>query len=146
MSLVESREKQAAECVEEAIRLHEAGALPEAVVAMRHGVLLYAAAGEETDAARRRARADACRLCGDYLTEAQEYPEAANIYQEATDLYALGGTEEAERQAHYCARKILENVEALRARPSERLYLLIAHYERQQRQLTLEAGTEAQQA
>ena len=45
-----------------------------------------------------------------------------------------------------CARKALASVAALRANPSDRLYLLIARYERQQQQLAMQAGTWAQQA
>jgi tetratricopeptide (TPR) repeat protein len=116
-------------------------------------VLLYAAAdGAETEcdpaeiAPYRRERADACQRCGDYLTETGEHPEAATVYQEAADLYGQMAGKEAAQEAHACALKILAGVEALRAHPQARLYLLIAQYERQQRQLTLQADTEQAQA
>jgi tetratricopeptide (TPR) repeat protein len=153
MTTQNPRREQAARCVEEAIRQHESGALPEAIASLRQAVLLYAAADnaeaeEETAESRmtRRARADACQRCGDYLTEAEEHPEAATVYQEAADLYGRLDGAESEREAHACACKILAGVAALSARPNDRLYLLIAHHERQQRQLALEPGTEQAQA
>ncbi len=155
MSATEHQQReQAARHVAEGERLHAARALPEAIDALRHAVLLYAAAdggaAEEAEApehtAQRRLRADACQRCADYLTEAGEHPEAATLYQEAADLYGQLEGAEAAQESHSCARKILAGVAALNARPQDRLYLLIAHYERQQRQLTLEPGTETAQA
>jgi tetratricopeptide (TPR) repeat protein len=162
MSDASARLEQAAQHVSEGIRLHEAAAIPEAVASLRMAVLLYASAFEGNRAADAgapegleapersaptllRARADACQLCGDYLTEVQEHAEAANVYQEAADLYAQIGGAETEREAQGCARKILTSVAALRNRPHERLYLLVRRYERRQRQFALEPGTERQQ-
>ncbi|HZO88918.1 MAG TPA: hypothetical protein VFB38_11325 [Chthonomonadaceae bacterium] len=147
--------EQAARCVAEGLRLHASGALSDAITSLRRAVLLYAADDEaqtgpertpQERCAYRRARADACQRYADCLTEAGEHPEAANIYQEAADLYALVGDEAAQQQARVCAQKILAGVAQLRSRPHDRLYLLIAHYERRQRQLALSAGTEQAQA
>jgi tetratricopeptide (TPR) repeat protein len=151
MSADRTQREQAARYANQAARLYDAGARPEALVALRQAVLLYAAAddaeaGSAADRTLRRARADACQRCGDCLAECGEHAEAANVYQEATDLYRQIGDVAAEGEAAACAHKIMESVDALRARPQERLYLLIARYERQQRQLTLQSGTAAQQA
>lgn len=149
-------QNQADASLREARSLQQAGKLLQAVTAQRQSVLFYTAAENalrqlESNSARadldlRRAHAAACREFGDLLTEVESYPEAAKIYQEATDLYSQIGDAESETEARACARKVLASVAALRAHPQERLYLLIAHYERQQRQLEIEAGTEAQQA
>ena len=142
----------AAQSVAEAKRQHALGSLSEAVVALRSAVVLYAEAEESLgDSTREKAllalrwaRADTCQLCGDYLMESEAFAEAVTIYQEATDTYSrIAG---AEQEASVCARKLLAGVTALRARPHERLYLMTAQYERQQRQLALHSGTEAEQA
>ena len=124
----------------------------EAVETLRRAVLLYAAAdtGEECESEPARAlcreRADACQELGDCLSALEQFAEAANIYQEATDLYTRLDSEEAEQQSRACARKAVQTVSALRARPWERLQLLIAHHERALRQLALEPNSEALQA
>ena len=153
MSATNTQQEQAALCVRESARWYAEGVLTEAIACLRRAVLLYAAANGETDEQSaaalnsfRRARAAACQLCGDYLAEAEERAEAVAVYQEAADLYALIGDAEADREARACAHKLMALVTALRTQPGERLYLLIAHYERQQRQIALEAGTEMQQA
>jgi tetratricopeptide (TPR) repeat protein len=151
MSDFRSQQEQARQYAEEAWRRYEAGALAEAIAAQRQAVLLYAAAEqaagpEQTPSVLRLARANACQRCGDFLTEAEQFPEAANVYQEAVDLYTQLDGEPAEQEARACAQKIVANVTALRARPQERLYLLIRHYERHQQQLALEPGSEAAQA
>jgi tetratricopeptide (TPR) repeat protein len=130
----------------EGMRCRESGDLRGALAALRQAVLLYAAAEGETAARVRGARAEACARFADCLAEADEHAYAANIYQEATDLYTQLTDPDAAEQAHVCARSALASIAALRARPQERLYLLIAHYERQQQQLALEPGTERQQA
>ena len=154
MTITSQQQEHAARCVAESTRLHAEGALQDALASVRQAVLLYAAADaaivpEENDptaVSRWRLRAAACRLCGDYLVEARQYPEAATVYQEAVDLYQQIGDPEAEQEARACAHKIVEIVDALRDQPQERLYLLIAHHERRQRQLAIEPGTERQQA
>ncbi|HZT42453.1 MAG TPA: hypothetical protein VFA07_09685 [Chthonomonadaceae bacterium] len=154
MTIASRQQEQAALCVAESTRLHAEGALQEALASIRRAVLLYAAADttaalEEGDPAAIpmwRVRAAACRLCGDYLVEAGQYPEAARVYQEAIDLYQQIGDPEADQEARTCAHQVVEIVDALRDHPQERLYLLIAHYERQQQQIALEPGTERLQA
>jgi hypothetical protein len=148
---VETLQEQAEICIAEA-RGHEgAGRAEEILDALRRAVLLYAAADAEDHAPDEvgpltRPRADTCRLFADALVAAGRHAEAANIYQVATDLYGqIGGPDEL-RLAQQCARLLLESVQALRARPHERLQLLVAHYERIQQQLALEPGTEARQA
>jgi tetratricopeptide (TPR) repeat protein len=133
---------EAARRVREAASLHAEGAKAAAIEMLRHAVDLYATAGDrDANPAVRQQRASACRQLGEYLTEASEHAEAANVYQEAADLFHLVGTPEAEAQAHGCAQAILAGVEALHSRPTERLYLLVAHHERRLRQLALEPGT-----
>lgn len=144
-----TQQEKAAKEAADAARLYLEGHLPQAIAALRQAVLTYAAitaeAGEVPSGLLRE-RADVCQRCGDYLIEAEAFPEAANLFQEAADMYACVGGLEADYEAHRCAQKILASVAALRARPQERLYLLIAHHERQQQQLALTPGTEAQQA
>src|SRR5205807_1056569 len=65
---------------------------------------------------------------------------------EAADVYARVGGSEAEREARVCAHKIMDVIAALRAHPQDRLFLLIARYERQMQQLALEADTQERQA
>jgi tetratricopeptide (TPR) repeat protein len=148
---VETLQEQAETCIAEA-RGHEGAGRGEAILAaLRRAVLLYAAADADDHAPEEvgpltRPRADTCRLFADALATAGRHAEAANIYQEATDLYGQIGGQEAERLAQQCARLLLQSVQALREQPTERLQLLIAHYERIQQQLALEPGTDARQA
>ncbi len=137
--------QQARALVATATVRYEQGDLDTALSQLRQAVLLFASEAS-SDPAQIRTRADACQFYGDCLTEREEHPEAANVYQEAADLYALLKTPEGEAQAQVCARKILAGVAALRSRPHERLYLLIAQYERKQQQLALQPGTEREQA
>jgi hypothetical protein len=125
----------------------------EALSLWREAVLRYAEAyrmaeedGQGVPVALTRARAHACQQCGDVLMRLARHPEAANVFQEAADLYGQlsGLTDRAGAQE--CARKALASVAALRANPSDRLYLLIARYERQLLQLAMQSGTLAQQA
>src|SRR5207244_902086 len=91
-----------------------------------------------------RAQADTCRRLAERLEDAGRLPEALQAYQEATDAY--GRIPGAEPQAAACARRIVEGVRDLWKRPEERLYLLIARIEREQRQLALVPDSEARQA
>src|SRR5262249_10514636 len=122
-----------------------------ALSALNAAVLLYASADKDSDDAEEageltRPRAEACRRYAGALAAAGRHAEAANIYQEATDLYGRIGGEDAERCAGECAHALLESVAALRTQPQDRLQLLIAHYERVLQQLAIEPGAEAQQA
>lgn len=143
--------QQAKHCAAEAAGHCAEGRSDQALTALNQAVLLYAAADAAVDppeepGPHHRERADACRLFGDALSAAGRHAEAANVYQEATDLYGMFSDEAALVLAKDCARKLLENVAAIRAQPRERLNLLIAHYERAQQQLALEPRTEARQA
>jgi len=148
------QEEQAARCVAEAQRLHAQGAQQAALERARRAVLLYAAAdtiphpenAPPEAVSLWRLRAAACRLCGDYLVEAGHVPEAAAVYQEAVDLYHRIGDPQAQQEARACAHQVVEMVDSLREQPQTRLYLLIAHYERRQRQVALDPGTEQIQA
>jgi tetratricopeptide (TPR) repeat protein len=151
MPQAELLREQAETCMAEAPSHEREGRAEEALAALRRAVLLYAAADSTLEPGDKpgplkRARADACRLFGVALATAGRHAEAANIYQEATDLYGLFEDDEARRLAKECARNLLNGVAALRAQPRERLHLLIAHYERVQQQLALEPDTEAKQA
>jgi len=118
---------------------------------MNSAVLLFAAADFEYETPEEatpltRPRADACRRYAEALADAGRHAQAANIYQEATDLYGLLGDAESQDRARECARNLLASLAALRAQPSDRLQLLIAQYERKQQQLALTLGTEMEQA
>ena len=136
---------QAAILVAAARESYQQGDLDFTLSQLRQAVLLYASEIAKSPLHREN-RADACQFYADCLTEREEHAEAANVYQEAVDLYSLLDTPRGEAQAQLCARKILAGVAALRSRPHERLYLLIAHYERQQQQLSLQKDTEREQA
>jgi tetratricopeptide (TPR) repeat protein len=142
-------ERLAQDSFDRAVYQHELGQLDAAIELMREAAVLYAAsdsaAVQESDA-RVLSRAMACRLCGDYLVEDEQYAEAANIYQEAVDQYSRLNSEEAEVDARRCARKLLDCIALLRARPFDRLNLLIAQYEHKQRQYAAQPEQEAQQA
>jgi hypothetical protein len=151
MAHTDSLRQEAENLTAEATHLLEQDARQEALAALRRAMLLYAEVDRQTQAEdqpsplRRYVRAETCERYADGLTTAEEYAEAANIYQEASDLYGGSGGDEGEQGARRCAHKALESVAALRARPQDRLYLLIAHYDRQQRQLALQADTEERQ-
>lgn len=143
------QEQSAAEHFEHAVLEYSTGRLDAAINLMREAAVLFAAAdsaaAHESDT-RVQSRAMACRLCGDYLSEGEQYAEAANIYQEAVDQYSRLSSEEAEVEARRCARKLLDCIAMLRARPHDRLNLLIAQYEHRQRQYAAQPGHERQQA
>lgn len=140
---------QAEQNVRQARILYENGRREEALSLQRRGALQYALAMrdiEDPASEEWQARGDACRRLGDYLAEAEAYPEAATFYQEATDCYAHIDSEEAEIAARDCAARALSVVKALQSRPGQRLHLLTVRYERQRQLLALEPDTEAQQA
>ena len=135
--------------VRQARILYEYGRREEAIPLQRRGALQYALAMRDIEAPATEAwwaRAEACRVLGGYLAEAEAYPEAAIYYQEATDCYVAIDSEEAEIAARDCAARALAATKALQARPEQRLYLLTTRYERQIQLLALESDTEAQQA
>jgi len=136
------RTAEAAEWRQRAEKACAAGDDAAAIECLRRAVSLYAAldAGEQPDDL---AHAQVCHLLADLLTVAGRLPEAVQAYQEAADAY--GRVPGAEADAQTCARRIVEGVRALWQQPQERLYLLIARYERQQRQLAETPGTEAAQ-
>jgi hypothetical protein len=143
-----SHEQRAAECFDRAIAAYERGTLETAVQLMRDSAVQYALADAETtevSVERVLARAVACRMSGDYLFEAEEFAQAANLYQEAVDQYARLAGEEAEAAVRKCAALVLECIDQLRSRPYERLHLLIAQYELRQRQYEALGGHEKQQ-
>ncbi|MCW3097628.1 MAG: hypothetical protein JWL77_3246 [Chthonomonadaceae bacterium] len=135
--------------VRQARILYENDRREEAIALQRRAALQYALAMRDVETPAPdvwHVRADACRMLGEYLAEAEAYPEAATYYQEAIDCYAHLDTEEAEIAARECAVRALAVVRALQSRPEQRLYLLTARYERQRQQFALETNTEAQQA
>ena len=142
-------EQRAQDTSDRAVREHASGRLESAIELMREAVVLFAAAdsaaAKESDA-RVLSRAIACRMCGDFLSEGEQYAESANIYQQAVDQYSRLHGEEAEVASRRCAGKLLECISMLRARPFERLNLLIARYEHMQRQFAAQPSHERQQA
>ncbi len=151
MSVDDSQQEQAEQCAERAAQL-EAGAEQDALAQWRMSTLHYAEAwrmAEESGGvpvALTRARAHACRHCGDLLARQQQHADAASIFQEAADLYGQLSPPDDQEHARECARKALAGIAALRNDPQSRLYLLIARYIRQQQQLALQPGTWARQA
>lgn len=143
------QERSAAELFDRAVFEHGHGKLDTAIDLMRDAVIMYAAADSaaaQPSDERTRARSVACRLCGDFLAESERYAEASKIYQEAVDQYSLQQSEEAEVESRRCAHKLLDCIAMLRARPFERLNLLIARYEHLQRQYAAQPAHEMQEA
>jgi tetratricopeptide (TPR) repeat protein len=110
--------------------------------ALRQSVAHFALAVEEDESAVAEL-AGASRRLADILADDDQWPEAMQAYQEATD--AFGRMEGHEEDAASCARRIQDGVRALRYRPAERLLLLTARYERELRSLEVQPGTEKQQ-
>ncbi len=151
MSDADTQQHEASRLAAEADRLDTAGARREALSLLWQAVLRYAEverlmseAEEPIPLPWQSDRAQACRLCAEWLADSDAHAEAANVYQEAVDLYGSMPGQEAEQEARHCARQALASIAALRSRPYDRLYLLIAHHERQQQQLALRPGTEPQ--
>ncbi|HLJ53692.1 MAG TPA: hypothetical protein VKT77_01570 [Chthonomonadaceae bacterium] len=147
----ESRRLSAEHAVREADACEAEGNAERSLEALRRAVLLYAAAdalrdNPEEAGPQTAARADACRRFAAALATAERHAEAANIYQEATDLYGLLDDDASRRRAAECARSLLASVAAVKSQPRERLHLLVAHYERMQEQIALDADSEARQA
>lgn len=132
----------AAECRRQAEAALARGDRATAIERLRRAASLYAAL--DAAGADDLARAQVCRLLADLLAEADRLPEAMQAYQEAAD--AFGRVPGAEGEAQVCARRIVEGVKRLWQQPQERLYLLIARHEREQRQLAETPGTESAQA
>lgn len=139
----------AREAFTEGQRQYSLGHLSEAIVLLRHSVLLYAEMDTPQKAYLfipnlRVERGLACETCADYLVEAEQYPEAASLFQEAVNVYQSTGNPAV--KVEDCARKAVAAINALRLHPEERLQLLIARHERQRQQLALRENTEMEQA
>lgn len=146
METAEERRQHADRQVVRAKEFLAREALFDAIDALRRAVLLYAAADRQEQPSSVRIRVEACRLLGDCLAEAGEFPEAAAVYQEAIDLYQQDAGADSEPQQRICAQKLLAVLNSLRSRQRDRLYLLIVRHERNQRLLALDEATEAAQA
>ncbi|HLY65362.1 MAG TPA: tetratricopeptide repeat protein [Chloroflexota bacterium] len=80
---------------------------------------------------------------GAVLTKLGRVPQAIQAYQEAADAFRL--VPDGAVAATECARQVLAGVKSLRSHPNDRLYLLVAKYERDQAHHAATAGSEAQQ-
>jgi tetratricopeptide (TPR) repeat protein len=119
------------------------GDLTSAIEALQRCASLYAARGDD-DSSLDREQGETCRRLAILLSEAGKVPEAIQAYQEAADSF--GRVPGAEDEARACAREILAGVRRLWEQPRDRLYLLIARLEREERQLSLEEGSEQRRA
>jgi tetratricopeptide (TPR) repeat protein len=151
ITLAESLQDQAEGFLRQAREFERAGRAADFLDAMHSAVLCFAAADSEREAPDEagpltRPRAEACRRYAEALAADGHHAQAANIYQEATDLYGLLGDPQSQELASDCAKKLLASLAALRSGAGDRLQLLIARYERQQQQLALTPGSELQQA
>lgn len=119
------------------------GNLAAAIECLRHAASLFASI-EEPDVDDLMARGAACRDLGEILSRCGRAPEAMQAYQEACDAFeqAPGAEEDARR----CARLVVTGVREIWREPQQRLYLLIARHERDQRQAAEEPGSEGRQA
>ena len=117
-----------------------AGARPEAILILQRAAAIATVPGSSDQA---RLHADLCRRLAHFLTEEDRLPEAMQALQEAVDHY--GRVPGAEADAAECAREIVAGVRRMWGRP-DRLYLLIARLDREQRQLAVRPRTESAQA
>lgn len=117
---------------------------PDDAVPVLQSAIVALAAIQAPDPAAIRARADCCRLLAQILMDEDRVPEAMQAYQEAVDAY--GRLEDGEGPARECAQQIVAGVRGLYRRPEERLNLLVARYDRELRQLAVQAGTELERA
>lgn len=120
----------------------EAGNRDAAIASLQRATAIYSLMEDLPEAALRE-YADACQRLGELQIAADRAAAAMPAYQEAADLYGRLGDAEANAE---CARRIREGVMALRKRPHERLYLLIARYEREICRLAEQLDTEGAQA
>ncbi len=145
------RENQILEIHQLALARYQSADRNDAVTLMRQVVLHYADF-ETTGVPLLRSniihkkRAFACEQCADMLMEREEYPEAASLYQEAVDVFGSLQDSESMQHAGECAHKTVVAINSLRAKPQDRLKLLIAHYERKLQQLRIQSGTALEQA
>lgn len=104
----------------------------------------HIALADEDSTSTIQARGEANRRLADLLADGGDWPGAMPAYQEAADAFGrLPGFDE---QARECARRIRDGVRALRLRPDDRLFILIARYERDLRNLEVQTGAEKERA
>jgi len=110
----------------------DSGDLGSAITMYQRAVSLLAALheGEFQDD---ESRASVCRMLGDALVESGRIPEAMQAYQEALD--ACGRLPDGGADSAALAQIILDGVRSLWSHPQDRLLLLVARLEREQRQI-----------
>lgn len=140
---MENWQEELVTCREIASLAERAGDHDQAIYALRRAADLLRPGSElpeSTDMAR--ARGEVCGRLGELLWD-ERLPEAVQAYQEAADAFSHATDEE---RMIVCAKKVVEGVRMLRHRPSERLDLLIARYDRDLRELAELPDSERRQA
>lgn len=99
---------------------------------LQRAVALYALR-QEAGTGDAASYADACLLLAGLLKADGQLPEALQALQEAAD--ALANVPGSENRANAVARDLVEGTNVLKSEPEQRLYLLVAHLEREQRRL-----------
>ncbi|MGC8668422.1 MAG: tetratricopeptide repeat protein [Chthonomonadales bacterium] len=115
-----------------------AGRKQLAIRRLQRAAVLYALLEAEGQGEPAR-HAEACRLLAEVLRDEGRLPEALQALQEAAD--ALAHVPGAEDQVDGFARDIVQGANLLRSDPQQRLYLLVAHLEREQRRLAEVPGS-----
>src|SRR5258708_5759570 len=106
--------------------------------------LLTRSQTDDNDDGALRRSAELSGKLGDLLVEANRLPEAILAYQEATD--AFGKLPDSGELAEHFARRVVSGVNELWKRPAERLDLLLAKLEREQRQILVVGNSPMQAA
>ncbi len=122
-----ARLQQACACYREALRILREGDLPPTAEVLNRHV-------------------GACRRLVVLLDELGEHAAAIAALQEAADIYGLLDTPEGNVEREECAREIVRRTASLRQTPSERLYLLVTHFERRLLRLEVENAEGSEQA
>src|SRR5579871_692655 len=122
MSDADTQQHEALRLAAEAERLDTTGERKQALSLLWQAVLRYAEAhrlmveaGEPVSLQWQSDRAQACRLCAEWLADSGAHAEAANVYQEAADLYGVLPGARPDQEARHCARQALASIAALRS-------------------------------
>ena len=134
-----ARKKDPSELHAMALADLEAGRKELAVRRLQRAAVLYTKREEEGQG-EPASHGRACRLLAKVLVDLGRLPEALQALQEAAD--ALARLPNSEQDVDACAREIVYWTNRLRSDPHERLYMLVAHLEREQRRLASMPGSQ----
>ncbi len=119
-------------------RLSDEGQEMESIQTLRNAVSILHALEEKTELMQQLYAANSLKLAK-MLSDADRIPEAVAYFQAATDTYNVLGDSDA---ASTAAKGVLNCVSQLRNRPADRIFLLVAKYERQIAELSITPNME----